>query len=640
MKLALSYLLIVWLSESRLAEPKKNEHGGADGPESRDTTPSSPNSTSIPASPLYTYTKSAAPAAPTAHTTPTVPLDEHLSSRQCLNKKFTLRSCQKVFCPPWMRCLNGRCECKLPYQCPREGAAQVCSTQGRTYISYCQLKAVDCMRDTALFDRFVTDKACKGDFFKADLKGKQNIIEVKMDSETFLICGNDWKIEAANVACRRMPNGEKGAERATTIPYGRITDHDLLPNSCVSVDCKGFEGSLAECTFTLPKVVNKFDMIATATCYIQRDCTAAEFRCVNRKCIPLNHTCDAADDCGDGSDEMCCKKCRGGFHCKSNVCIPDSSTMDAVIDCLGGEDEASESFPVQKQHKHPNVNKEGPNLQAGTSAKNEIRVARDTIQKLVCGVTSKTQKRRKRVIGGQEAGQTQFPWQVAIQESNSIDCGATYIGGCWVLTAAHCVRPRPDAYQVKLSLWSKLKKLETTDIVPVQNIYIHHEYNPNTYQNDIALIELKKLPQSNTQCFHENAAVAPACIPWSEYQFMPGHNCSISGWGRVSESKTAAVLRWANIEIIGDCSGIYGHRFYEGMECAGSLDGSVDSCQGDSGGPLVCTDSLGVSYVWGIVSWGEKCGVAGFPGVYTKVAHYFDWIVSHIGREAISKYNV
>lgn len=36
--------------------------------------------------------------------------------------------------------------------------------------------------------------------------------------------------------------------------------------------------------------------------------------------------------------------------------------------------------------------------------------------------------------------QTQIQWQIALEENNKIDCGGAYIGGCWVLTAAHCVR--------------------------------------------------------------------------------------------------------------------------------------------------------------------------------------------------------
>ncbi|KAG9347069.1 hypothetical protein JZ751_005996 [Albula glossodonta] len=167
------------------------------------------------------------------------------------------------------------------------------------------------------------------------------------------------------------------------------------------------------------------------------------------------------------------------------------------------------------------------------------------------------------------------------------------------------LRPKPEAYRIKFSLWSKLSKQDTTDLALVEKVIIHHKYNPTTYQNDIALLQLEKLPYTE-KCIHDNPAIAPACVPWSEYQFKPGDECMISGWGRQ----------------------------------AGSLDGSVDTCQGDSGGPLVCEDALGVAYAWGIVSWGEKCGVAGYPGVYTKVAYYYDWISMHIGKSKISRYNV
>ena len=76
------------------------------------------------------------------------------------------------------------------------------------------------------------------------------------------------------------------------------------------------------------------------------------------------------------------------------------------------------------------------------------------------------------------------------------------------------------------------------------------------------------------------------------------------------------------------------------LSSSGTDDGSIDACKGDSGGPLVCQDVNNVTYVWGIVSWGENCGKSGFPGVYTKVANYFDWISHHVGRSLISQHNV
>ena len=53
--------------------------------------------------------------------------------------------------------------------------------------------------------------------------------------------------------------------------------------------------------------------------------------------------------------------------------------------------------------------------------------------------------------------------------------------------------------------------------------------------------------------------------------------------------------------------------------------GGKDTCQGDSGGPLFRSDPFRLV---GIVSWGQGCAVAGYPGVYTRVADFIDFVQS------------
>ena len=76
----------------------------------------------------------------------------------------------------------------------------------------------------------------------------------------------------------------------------------------------------------------------------------------------------------------------------------------------------------------------------------------------------------------------------------------------------------------------------------------------------------------------------------------------------------------------------YSRRFQEG---------GVDTCQGDSGGPLVCQNSSSSPFVVeGITSFGFGCANYGYPGVYTRVSSYVDWIYSVIDFNKSKKYTV
>ena len=66
------------------------------------------------------------------------------------------------------------------------------------------------------------------------------------------------------------------------------------------------------------------------------------------------------------------------------------------------------------------------------------------------------------------------------------------------------------------------------------------------------------------------------------------------------------------------------------LSLAKNMSLSKDSCSGDAGGPVICSKSheyYGHELeLKGLVSWGLGCGAPGYPGVYTKVFPFIDWI--------------
>lgn len=73
------------------------------------------------------------------------------------------------------------------------------------------------------------------------------------------------------------------------------------------------------------------------------ECKPTEFRCENRRCIPLEYVCDRDDDCRDGSDEVACEvKCDGPneFSCDDGtMCLNEDLRCNNWNDCKDESDE-------------------------------------------------------------------------------------------------------------------------------------------------------------------------------------------------------------------------------------------------------------------------------------------------------------
>jgi hypothetical protein len=176
---------------------------------------------------------------------------------------------------------------------------------------------------------------------------------------------------------------------------------------------------------------------------------------------------------------------------------------------------------------------------------------------------------------------------------------------------------------------------EGSDTVGVQSIKVHPDYedpNPPTPNesaiNDVALLRLKR---------PVNAPLVPLVRPTQGGLWPATTPATTIGWGALADppgpSDYPDDLREVTVPVVsdGDCTTAYGSEFIAGnMMCAGAT--GMDSCYGDSGGPLVVDGPQGNPIEIGVVSWGKGCGLAGFPGVYSRIAALEPWIESVVGK--------
>lgn len=248
-----------------------------------------------------------------------------------------------------------------------------------------------------------------------------------------------------------------------------------------------------------------------------------------------------------------------------------------------------------------------------------------------------------RIVGGIDAQENEFPWQVSWRYYNKTTqtdrhiCGGSIIGKKWIVTAAHCVDLNSDVSTIDVTNFRALLGEHSLGTVSpnevklnIIKIVVHPNWDSKTINNDLALCELEReLDLDGAESHLKTICLANAAHPSIE-----GQNVVISGWGltKYQGDTLPDILQRAVVPCVTQSSCKSAYQFInpitDAMICAGGSN--IGVCQGDSGGPLQY-EYEGSWYLAGATSWGVGCAWVGFPGVFARITYFLKFIETTTG---------
>jgi hypothetical protein len=225
-----------------------------------------------------------------------------------------------------------------------------------------------------------------------------------------------------------------------------------------------------------------------------------------------------------------------------------------------------------------------------------------------------------KISHGDPVSNGEMDWSVSFfhrRPNNTLSnfCGGTVIDEKWIVTAAHCrIRQGTGVVLVRKTLngpGGHERKVKT--------VWRHIAFGrAASYDSDIALVEL----DGGTDAPRIGLQRDP--IPVAEIVKIVGWGANKPGGSSVDE------MREVNIKTVAasTCKEAYRSALdtvTDTMLCANDLN-LKSACHGDSGGGMFYAKTGSPYKLAGVVSFGKGCANRWFPGVYTDITRFLDWI--------------
>ncbi|KAL1006499.1 hypothetical protein UPYG_G00073150 [Umbra pygmaea] len=323
---------------------------------------------------------------------------------------------------------------------------------------------------------------------------------------------------------------------------------------------------------------------------ISQPCAEGYFLCNSGLCVEKSHRCNGMDDCQDESDEDFCST--PSLNCGSANPMHPVYVCNGDVDCLSGRDETNCTLETSCSDITYRCSSGSCILKKNARCDAILDCADHSDERdCSCGRPSPVKKvysaSGPRVVGGVNAVEGEWPWQVSLHFSGYLYCGASVISSGWLVSAAHCFSKDrlsdPSQWTAHMGM---LSQGSARHVAEIQRVVVHEYYSGLTFDYDIALLQLRKPWPASLSPF-----IQPVCLPAPSQTVTGAHRCWVTGWGyRSEDDKTLpTVLQKAEVFVMNqsECKRKYG-PVTPRMLCAGVPSGEQDACKGDSGGALSC----------------------------------------------------